>query len=250
MKSTRVISSAASGDVGLLSDENAQRLCSIFSESAWNCLLTLREMSQRHGPARFKDLYLAGLSCVRNWNADVVKEEVVRMQAQYPESDTIFQYVYVLLIKEVGDDTHSATTGTMFPSVEEAYHVFLCRLCASPDVCSNGEAFFLQPLLERRAVYIECFRNAMHDILRRRTGGRPALVTATQNGDTAAASREVDDTASHHTKASSFRDAVVVVARSREDDCNTKCVEVSNSPCFFEENEDGKTSCSALKSSV
>ena len=250
----------ACGDVGILSDENAQRLCSIFSEAAWSCLSTLRSMSARHGPTRFRDLYLAGLSCVRNWNADVVREEVVRMQAQYPEADTVFQYVYILLIKEVGDDACSAT-GSAFPPIEEAYHVFLCRLCACPDVC-GGETFFNLSLLERRIVYIECFRNALHDVLRRRTQGRPAMgghivPFSSQSAEVAtvdsAPQQHVVDvgkkgggSSASSSAVSSFREAVAsirnseplkvtVVDTSNNDD---KCIEVSRSPCFFEDGED------------
>lgn len=252
----------ACGDVGILSDENAQRLCSIFSEAAWGCLSTLRSMSARHGPTRFRDLYLAGLSCVRNWNADVVREEVVRIQAQYPEADTVFQYVYILLIKEVGDDACSAT-GAAFPPIEEAYHVFLCRLCACPDVCA-GEAFFNLSLLERRIVFIESFRNALHDVLRRRTQGRPAMggpivqVAEVATIDSTHHHQHVVDVgkkgggSSRSSAVSSFREAVAsirtadavaaaeppkvaVVDTPNDDD---KCVEVSRSPCFYEDGED------------
>jgi len=284
----------AAGEVGLLSDENAQRLCSIFSESAWSCLATLRDMSARHGAARFRELYTAGLSCVRNWNADVVREEVVRLQAQYPEADTVFQYVYVLLIKEVGDDATSAT-GPSFPSIEEAYHVYLCRLCACPDV-AGGDAFFSLPLLERRIVYLDCFRNALHDVLRRRTGGRPAMtgpVVGAAAPPRPPSSPESEDGNSVRTRpprlppsASSFREAVASArvrpsappseaaskkshvfaagpsldAEDKEDkggkmDAEDKCVEVSRSPCFFEDGEDDggndeRASSSARRSSA
>jgi hypothetical protein len=255
----------AAGEVGLLADENAQRLCSIFSESAWGCLSTLRDMSARHGVVRFQELYCAGLACVRNWNADVVREEVVRLQAQYPEATTVFQYVYVLLIKEVGDDACSAT-GPTFPSLEEAYHVYLCRLCACPDV-AGGDRFFSLPLLERRVVYIECFRNALHDVLRRRTGGRPAMAGApaqplasVPEGSSSPASK---DAASPAPPPPSFRSAVAS-ARTRvsgppseagasatsapvaptpvNTDSEEKCVAVSRSPCFFEDGEDDAAS--------
>ena len=144
------------------------------------------------------------------------------MQARYPEAETIFQYVYVLLIKEVGDDA-SAATGTAFPHIEEAYHVFLCRMCACPDVC-KGETFFSLSLLERRIVYIECFRNALHDILRRRTGGRPAMGGPAAPVFVVASVREPPELASATTppasedgsrrQASSFREAVAC-ARDR-----------------------------------
>jgi hypothetical protein len=258
----------AAGEVGLLADENAQRLCSIFSESAWGCLSTLRDMSARHGVARFQELYCAGLACVRNWNADVVREEVVRLQAQYPEAATVFQYVYVLLIKEVGDDACS-DTGPAFPSIEEAYHVYLCRLCACPDV-AGGDRFFSLPLLERRVVYIDCFRNALHDVLRRRTGGRPAmagvpsvaapqLLASVPEGSSSPVS---EDAASPAPPPPSFRSAVAS-ARTRVSgatsaptapaapmpapaDSEEKCVAVSRSPCFFEDGEDdGRSSVAA-----
>lgn len=260
----------APGEVGLLADENAQRLCTIFSESAWGCLMTLRDMSAGHGPSRFQGLYRAGLACVQNWNADVVREEVSRLQAQYPEANTIFQYVYVLLIKEVGDDA-SIATGPSFPALEEVYHVFLCRLCACPDV-AIGERFFSMPLLERRVVYIDCFRNAFHDVLRRRTGGKPAMTgpVVPQVAPPLLSSdpgQEADEVSiaplpSKCGSSSSFRQAVTSAAKEKKGSSEAplqnnsqcdgagkeeevgdeeKCVEVSRSPCFFDD-DDGNAS--------
>jgi hypothetical protein len=159
------------GEVGILADENAQRLCSIFSEAATNCLVTLKELSQKHGTSRFNNLYAAGLLVVPSWTSDVVREEVTRIEAQYPEARTIFLYVYILLVGEVGDDVTAAHADP--PTMEEVYHAFLRRVCVSPDVML-GMPFFHEPLAHRRVVFLDCFRNALHDILRRRTRGRPA----------------------------------------------------------------------------
>lgn len=269
-------SHSVSGDVGLLADENAQRLCSIFSEAAWECLSTLKDMSRKHGATsgRYKDLFAAGLASVRTWNADVVREEVVRIQAQYPEAETVFRYVYVLLIKEVGDDAVAAT-GPLFPTMEEAYHLFLCRLCSAPDVC---ESFFSQPLLQRRVVFMDCFRNALHDVLRKRTGGRPAMSSTTSAPPPPErSSPEEADAASERSggaagsRQSVLREAMGAVAAAKTvveteqeeegpaaADEADKCVRVSKAPCFFEEgaagaadgDEDALTACSAAKSAL
>lgn len=234
-----------------MADENAQRLCTIFSETAWDCLLTLRDMISGHDSARFDDLYEAGLSCVRGWNSEVVREEVLKFQSTYPETSTLFKYVYVLLLKEVGDDFDLATQ--RMPNLEECYHLFLCRVCSSSDV-KRGASFFSQPLLQRKALYIECFRNAMHDVLRRRTLGRAASslleveqvknlqemppLLPLENSETAAAAvhdsdcqDDVIDAIDADVSSSSVRES------SHKSTEEPRIVGVSRSPCFFEDED-------------
>lgn len=258
MPSTELL---ASGEVGLLADENAQRLCSLFSEAAWECLLTLRDMSLSRGAgtARFKELYAAGLASVSTWNAEVVREEVVRLEARYPEAVTIFQYVYVLLAKEVGDDPQSALTDA-FPPLEEVYHIFLRRVCASPDVLA-GASFFSEPMIQRRVVFLECFRNAMHDVLRRRTRGRPAAIVNLQPMPApvlhrtppslpAPPSLPGEDEEEPPQRPSVLRAAMdeVVVAQHQDEDDDDRCVSVSRSPCFFDDEDAAATTAAASAS--
>jgi hypothetical protein len=238
------------GEVGILADENAQRLCSIFSEAAMNCLVTLRDLSEKHGIARFNDMYKAGLTVVPSWTSDVVREEVMRLEAQYPETRTIFHYVYILLIGEVGDDATIAQID--MPLLEEAYHVFLRRVCASSDVM-KGRSFFQEPLLNRRVVFLDCFRNSIHDILRRRTRGRPAATPAAPAA-TPAATPAAAAAAPAAAAPTSLRTALRAVPApsgtattiseaaaslfeglEEDDDSSPKTICVSASPCFFED---------------
>jgi hypothetical protein len=162
---------AVAGETGLLDDEHAQRLCSIFTESGLSSLVHLRDLSADHassnltGGDRFDRLFAVGLNTVRSWSPEVIREEVVRLEARYPEIHALFIFVYLSLL-----ETLEAPMRDMeVPRVEDAYHGFMCRVAEAPDVV-RGRFFFDLPHAHQRVTFVECFRNALHDIVRRRIG--------------------------------------------------------------------------------
>lgn len=253
-----------SGEVGVLGEENAQRLCSAFSESAFECLSSLASLSGKHGPSSFQQLYIAGLGCVPQWSHDVLKEEVAGLEARYPEAELLYQYCYLSLLADLGEkgggeEDLNVIIATM-PPLSKFYHLFLNRVCASPDV-TRGRFFFDQPHAQRRVVFLECFRNALHDIVRQKRSPQAVVLskstTPRQEGMMIAAddNRSVKSNSSNNKAPSSVFKAALVVAAEKntppEDKANNsdserqeddeddesssdeKIVQVSASPCFF-----------------
>ena len=155
----------ATGEVGLLADENAQRLCSIFGEAGFSCLTELRELSGSHGADRFDKLYRVGLGTVQSWGPDLLREETRRLETRYPELPSLYAYVYLSLLEV----THAQIEDLQVPPLEEVYHAFMRRLAASPDV-DKGLFFFEVPHAHRRATFVDALRGALHDVMRRRAG--------------------------------------------------------------------------------
>jgi hypothetical protein len=60
----------------------------------------------------------------------------------------------------------------LLPSVAETYHAFTRRVASHPDV-QQTLGFLQQPLAARRVVFLDAFRNAMHDQARRCIGRQP-----------------------------------------------------------------------------
>ena len=169
-------SHVATGEVGLLADENAQRLCSIFGEAGYRCLVDLRDLSAAHGPERFDRLFRVGLDTVASWGTELLREETLRLETQYPELPALFAFVYLTLVEL----SHAAVEELEVPPVEEVYHAFMRRVASAPDV-GRGRGFFELSHACRRATFVEALRNALHDVLQRRrsgAGGRARRRTA------------------------------------------------------------------------
>ncbi len=255
----------ASGEVGVLGEENAQRLCSAFSESVYECLTSLSNLSSKQDSSgsSFLQLYCAGLACVPQWTHDVLKEEVAGLEARYPEAELLYQYCYLSLLADLGENDRdqgdlSVIISTMSP-LSKFYHLFLNRVCASPDV-TRGRFFFDQPHAHRRVVFLECFRNALHDVVRQQRRPGPQLLAAPEKGQKNCYNKAVEDNfnkregSDNKAQSSVFKTALVIAAEDKhisdvtsnkredptrrdEDDGNSfsdeKIVHVSSSPCFF-----------------
>ena len=148
------------GDVGVLNDEHAQRLVSIFGEAALQCLDQLRRMSEKKDAVSAPRLYAAGLATIPKWNADIMAEEVARLQATYPEAETLLHYCFACLAGEL-----NAGAVPTLPSISEGYRLFLCRVAGSPDVQAPG--FVALPHVLRRGVFVDALRMSLHDLYRR-----------------------------------------------------------------------------------
>ncbi len=256
----------ASGEVGVLGEENAQRLCSAFSESVFECLISLSNLSRKQDSSgsSFLQLYSAGLACVPQWTHDVLKEEVAGLETRYPEAELLYQYCYLSLLADLGENDRgegdlSVIISTMSP-LSKFYHLFLNRVCASPDV-TRGRFFFDQPHSQRRVIFLECFRNALHDVVRqqRRLGPQPSAAPA-KGGQANCYRAVVEDDCNksgggnNKIQSSVFKAALVIAADDKHisdvtltgegdptkhggDDGNSpsdeKIVHVSSSPCFF-----------------
>jgi len=171
---------AVSGDVGVLADENTQRLISIFVEAGMSCLLNLRDVVEKEmlsrgrgggggglSTASFLKYYSSGLASIGQWSMDMLQQEVADIEAQYPETFKLHQFVFVSMLSET---VYSRTLpGLLVPAVAETYHAFLKRLVASTDV-QRGPSFLEEPLAHRRVVFLEAFRNAYHDMARKTSG--------------------------------------------------------------------------------
>jgi hypothetical protein len=218
--------STAVGEVGLFADEVAQRLCSVFGEAALACLETLKELSTGRGdPTKFLGLYQAGLATVPNWTVDVVQDEVTRIEAKYSEARLLLHYVYVLLVNML--DPNSTSPPPYIPSLVEAYHLFLKKLCAQSDVrlCTR---FFDQSFACKRAVFLECLRMALHDLVRQHYRFCSAPPAAARSLLDAA---DDEATSANPEQPSAFRKAVSQEAAAVTGAEEEKQVEVS--PAFF-----------------
>ena len=161
---------AVSGDVGILAEENAQRLISIFMEAGMSCLLHLRDVVEKELRSKGKDLttfpkfYKSGLASIGQWSSDMLQGEVSDIEAQYPETRKLHQFVFVSVLSEAVYSNGMANL--MIPSVSESYHSFLKRLVGNADV-QRGAQFLELPLCHRRVVFLDAFRNAYHDMARK-----------------------------------------------------------------------------------
>lgn len=159
------------GDVGFLADENAQRLVSIYVEEISDTLTCLREAVHSHvrltKGACPRATFERGLAVLQQCSADALVEQVAAMQARYPETDVLHRYVLVSLLSEAA--YAEAMTSLVLPTVVETYHAFARRVALHPDA-RQGLAFLDQPLAARRVVYLDAFRNAMHDQARHYAG--------------------------------------------------------------------------------
>ena len=150
------------GDVGILSEEPGQRLLSVFSEAAQECLDALNSMARQHAASKYAHLFSAGIACIGTWNCDVIKEEIAKINAKYPECEDLYQHTYLSLLSALIPDS----TVDFVPPMEDFYLAFMKRIVQAQDV-KRGADFFLFPFAHRRFVYVECFRNSLHDVLRK-----------------------------------------------------------------------------------
>lgn len=173
---------AVSGEVGCLAEENAQRLISIFIEAAMSCLGSMRDVVDsklRAGgkipsQAATQQLYASCLATVRTWSIDTLHDEIAQIEAMYPETQKLHQFVVVSVLSEAV--YAEGMTSMHVPPVGETYHVFLKRVASSSDV--QRLSFFELTLCQRRVVFLEAFRNAFHDIARRCATMRPELTVS------------------------------------------------------------------------
>jgi hypothetical protein len=156
---------AASGEVGLLAEEAAQRLLSVFSDAGFACLRQIHGLCATHPENKRAGLLQVGLDLVLKWDVEVVHEETVRLETSYPEVPTLHSYTYLWLLDRLCSDRDLASLSV--PPVAEAYAGFMKRLVAHRDVRA-GRSFAEGPELFRRTVYVDCFRGAYHDLLQRR----------------------------------------------------------------------------------
>jgi hypothetical protein len=165
-----------SGDVGVLLDESPQRLLSVLSEAALACLRALKEMTAQHAPAKFDKLYGAGIKCIGTWNSEVIREEVSKLTSKYPECSDLYKFTYLSLLSHVRPDLDQF----FVPAFDDFYHCFMRRVSDADDVC-KGERFFDLPYAHKRVVFVECFRNALHDMARKFSIG-PAVDKRDEDG--------------------------------------------------------------------
>jgi hypothetical protein len=150
------------GDVGVLKDEEAQRLLSILGEAATGALSSLRRLAQQHPAAKFDKLFQAGISSIGTWNAEVVREEVQKMTASYPETHDLYRYTYLSLLSNINPELDRFYV----PALEDFHMAFIRRVCENDDV-RRGTFFFALPFAHKRVLFVECFRNALHDMMRK-----------------------------------------------------------------------------------
>ncbi len=155
----------ACGEVGLLGEEGAQRLLSVFSEFASVCLHQIYEMSYSHGQEKCQALYKVGLDLVARWDGDVLHEETVRMETTYPEVPALHSFVYLWLLDRCFPDADLLSLAV--PPLPDAYAIFIRRVAQHVDV-AKGRTFIDHPEVYRRTVFIDAFRGAYHDLMQRR----------------------------------------------------------------------------------
>jgi hypothetical protein len=166
-----------SGETGFLAEENAQRLLSIFLEAGMSCLTQLSSVVEVQLKAKalddknFLKFYRSGLMSIAQWPAGMLRAEISDLEAHYPELQKLHQYVVVSILSEA---TYASALSTWaVPPLEDAYHGFLKRLVAEVDV-QRGAAFLEMPLIYRKVVFVQAFRNAYHDLCQKYTPAAPS----------------------------------------------------------------------------
>lgn len=169
---------AVLGETGFLAEENAQRLLSIFMEAGMTCLAQLRAVveselrSRRQDEGLFDRYYKSGLVSISQWPISMVRSEIADIEAHYPEMQKLHQFVFISVISE------AAYTSTMehfsVPPVVDVYHSFLRRLVGETDV-QRGVSFLEQPLIYRKVVFVQAFRNAYHDLAQKHYVAPPSF---------------------------------------------------------------------------
>ena len=155
-----------SGEVGLLGEEIPQRLLSILVESACACLRQIHGMSTEHGTAKVASLYKVGLNVVVHWDSEIVQEEVVRMETTYPEITALHSYTYLWLLDKIFSDKEISNIAV--PTLPDLYSIFMRRVVQHMDVTRDVN-FINSPFAFQRAVYIDAFRGAYHDLIQKST---------------------------------------------------------------------------------
>lgn len=161
MTSSAASHAAVTGEVGLLADEHAQRLLSIFAEFALSCVTQLYDISKTHGSTSLERFFHVGLGTIQSWNSEVLREEVVRMESRYPEIQTLHDYVYLSFVADTNVDVSSIPV----PCLTKTYHAFMRKIAEHPDI-RRPEMFLSLPQALRRSAYVECFRASFHECLR------------------------------------------------------------------------------------
>jgi len=209
-----------SGDVGFLADENAQRLVSIYTEEVMDTLQCLQEAVD----ARLREsrgacprvAFERGLTVMRQCPVEALAEQVSAMQARYPETDVLHRYVLVSLLSEAA--YAETMTSLVLPTIAETYHAFARRVAMHPDL-KNGPAFLGQPLASRRVVFLDAFRNAMHDQAQRYANRQ---VTARPNLRSGGSFGEARSAASRAPGSPGTLQAALQAARSRASGSDTR----------------------------
>jgi hypothetical protein len=163
----------ATGEVGLLGEEGAQRLLAIFAEAATACLAQISELSSAHGAGKFLQLWRVGLDLVARWDRDVVHEEAVRMQADFPETHFLHSFAYLWLLDRLVSDRDLEHLAV--PPLAEVYSIFMTRVARHGDVV-KGLSFLGGPEAHRRCVFVDAFRGSYHDVLQASLRARSSLV--------------------------------------------------------------------------
>lgn len=165
------------GEAGLLAEENAQRLLSIFMEAGMSCLVQLHKVVETQLKAKSRDdalfvkYYRNGLSSIAQWPSTMVRGEIADIEAHYPELQKLHQFVFISVMNEAA--YASAMENFSVPPVFDAYHGFLKRLVGETDV-QRGGSFLDLPLIYRKVVFVQAFRNAYHDLAQKHYIAPPA----------------------------------------------------------------------------
>ena len=251
---TKKIANNSVGEIGVLKHEEVQRLLSIVQEMAMLALQSLCELTSKHPKEKFDRLYAIGLASIKTWNSEIIQEEVNKMESLYPESSDLFVFTYLSLYTILQPDAANCK----IPRFEDFFARFMKRVCESIDV-QKGKHFLDQPLLQRRVVFIECFRNALHDILRCNAILTVTIPTKTANAKSessiaeegASTKSDVKNNALTNSNLNELQTALNKQSiEMQEDDeapekkncpeipkSTSKQIDLKNEPCFFEASE-------------
>ena len=148
--------------MGVLGEEAAQRLLSIFAEAATCCLVQLKELALQHGIGKHDALFEVGLNLVLKWDVDIATEETSRMELAYPEISSLHAYVFLWLLDILCSNKNLHTPA--IPVIGEIYAAFMKRVADHRDV-RKGVRFLETHELVRRSVYVDAFRWVYHDVV-------------------------------------------------------------------------------------
>ena len=192
-----LLTSLVSGEAGLLADENAQRLLSIFMEAGMSCLAQLKSVVDAQLRARGKDealfnkYYTNGLTSISQWPTTMLRGEIADIEAHYPELQKLHQFVLLSVLSE-SPLAPSSMESLSIPPVADAYHGFLKRLVCEADV-QRGGAFLDLPLIYRKVVFVQAFRNAYHDLAQKYHSALPQLKPGSFTSKLAASKKDQEE---------------------------------------------------------
>lgn len=140
---------------GAFSEESGQRFLRIMQDACDATFEDLYAHSMPHHPTRYCDC----LDRVSSWDASVVKDELSRIKARYPDVQDVFKSVYLAYVKSMRGSKTSKLVISM-PKLDQFVHTNFANFSKHRYV-RDARYFKTNSVLERRVVCMDALRDSM-----------------------------------------------------------------------------------------